>query len=52
MAVDDDGEFREAYAYPSRKDLFTNEPGWYVKKFYQPTNPEIGIRKPNTPGVQ
>lgn len=52
MAVDDDGEYREAYAYPSRKDLFGNEPGWYVQKFYQPTNPEIGIRKPTTPGVQ
>lgn len=51
MAVDDDGEYREAYAYPDRKSLHGNEPGWYVQKFYQPTDPDVGPRYPDGPGV-
>jgi len=51
MAVDADGEYREAYAYPDRKSLHGNEPGWYVQKFYQPTDPDVGPRYPDGPGV-
>lgn len=51
MAVDDDGGYREAYAYPSRKALLGNEPGWYVSEWYEPTDPDVGQIYPDGPGV-
>lgn len=51
MAIDSDGEYREAYAYPDRDSLDGNEPGWYVAEYDAPENPDVGIKYPDGPGV-
>jgi len=51
MAVSD-GEYEEAYAYPDYESFRGNEPGYYVTEWHVPDQPDVGIRKPTTPGVQ
>lgn len=51
MAVEDD-EYEEAYAYPDEQSFRGNEPGYYVTEWRVPDHPDVGIKKPTTPGVR
>jgi hypothetical protein len=47
-----DGEYEEAYAYPDEESAHGNEPCYYVTEWIVPDQPDVGIKKPTTPGVQ
>lgn len=51
MAVSD-GEYEEAYAYPDRESAEGNEPCYVITEWDVPNHPDVGIKYPNTPGVQ
>lgn len=50
MAVND-GEYEEAYAYPSSGAACGNEPCYYVTSWTAPEDPDVGKVYPNGPGV-